>query len=109
MKKIYIAIILTLATACTSFAASKQVAIDKACKSLSGLAETVMQLRQQGADVSDVIDRVNTFNKSIRGITRTYVLEAYKAQRFLTPEYAQQSIREFKTKAYIECEETFDK
>ncbi len=109
MTKIYIAIILTLATACTSFASPKQVAIDKACKSLSGLAGTVMQLRQRGAEVSDVIDQVNTFDKSIRGIARAYILEAYKAQRFLTPEYAQQSIREFKTKAYIECEETFDK
>ena len=91
MKKI----VLIVATLCL-FSAS--AVADPNCVKLSGLAETIMELRQAGAPAEGIIQATDN-----SALTEMLVISAYSEPRYTTYEYKKSAISDFKNKWYISC------
>lgn len=68
------------------------------CKAVSTLAATVMEARQSGVSLSDVMDGVES-----GGLSEQMAMEAYDRPRFSTPEMQEETINEFGNNWYLRC------
>ena len=93
MKKLTIAII-----AAIGLTAAIEATADNPCEELHQLATTVMQARQNGAAMPEMM-RIASDNPLARAI----VQDAYNAPRFSTREYQQRETEDFANTVYAEC------
>lgn len=71
------------------------------CSSYSDMAESIMSARQNGMQISDLIETVKNMegNKEAERL----ILIAYKKPRFSILENQEKSIRKFKNESYVAC------
>jgi hypothetical protein len=83
----------------TLLATTPALAEDKpSCSDLAGLAQTIMEVRQNGVDMVKVME--------VAGDTELYrqlIIMAYEQPKFDTARYKQERISEFKNMVYREC------
>ena len=78
-------------------------------KELSQLAASIMQRRQNGVLMSDMMDKaLNVKNKSVRQLILRMIKQAYETPKFNLEKYKQNVIREFENKWYKEVIDTLD-
>jgi hypothetical protein len=76
------------------------------CKSASQLARTIMQLRQDGKDMSGIVDSIGKTGDADSQKTATdLVLEAYKEPRYQTEGMQKKSVDDFGNDIYLRCAE----
>ena len=76
------------------------------CNALSELAESVMQARQAGVDMSDMYQSASEGeSEKINNIHRQLVRMAFSIPAYNTPEFKDREIRDFKNKAFATCVE----
>jgi len=68
------------------------------CANVAQLAETVMQQRQRGASMRELMSRVPD-----NDVARRIIMAAYEEPRYNTREYQQNEIRDFENKYFLEC------
>lgn len=74
------------------------------CKSMSELAKIIMQKRQDGVSMSEIVEKVvNTTPQPLQEVLRLTVISAYDKPRFNTPEIQQKTILDFENEAYLTC------
>lgn len=99
MKKL-LAIALTF-TAATAFAEVDNN--HEHCKSLSGLAESVMAHRQDGTSVVTLMELADL------PVTRLLIEEAYKKPRYSSEQYQRRAVSDFRDEYYIICLKAMEK
>jgi len=91
-------ILLTLALVSTPLAAKEEQA---SCEQLASLAEVIMDNRQQGVPLVDMIKTTDN------GLIREIIKMAYKRPQY--PEgYRDEPITDFQNDIYLECLESMD-
>lgn len=76
------------------------------CKSASRLSRMIMQLRQDGKDLSGVMDTISkTGDSDSQKMATDLVMEAYKEPRYQTAEMQQKSVDDFANDIYLRCAE----
>ncbi|KKW81549.1 hypothetical protein AAV96_03300 [Acinetobacter sp. AG1] len=75
------------------------------CKSTSKTARVIMNSRQKGASMSDMMDRIMAVDTAveIKNIIKPFILMAYNKPRFSTPEYMLKAEVDFENEAYLTC------
>ena len=74
------------------------------CKSMSELSKIIMQKRQDGVPMSEMMEKVvNTSTQPLRDLIRLLVISAYEKPRFNTPEIQQKTILDFENESYLTC------
>lgn len=74
------------------------------CKSMSELASIIMQKRQEGVPMSEIVEKVvNTTPQPLQEVLRLTAISAYDKPRFNTPEIQQKTILDFENEAYLTC------
>lgn len=74
------------------------------CKSAAGAARAIMNSRQRGATITDMMDRVvGTAEPELKGIVQAFVVEAYEEPRYNVPENQLKAEIDFENDAYLTC------
>lgn len=74
------------------------------CKSMSELARIIMQKRQDGVPMSEIVEKVvNTTPQPLQEVLRLTVISAYDKPRYNTPEIQQKTILDFENESYLTC------
>lgn len=75
------------------------------CKLLGNLAETIMTKRQEGVDLTTMLNIAESQGTSeeVANVSRKLVIAAYDSPEYSTQEYKERAIRKFKTEVMIEC------
>ncbi len=74
------------------------------CKSAAGAARAIMNSRQRGATITDMMDRVvGTAEPELKGIVQAFVVEAYEEPRYNVPENQLKAEIDFENNAYLTC------
>lgn len=74
------------------------------CKSTSSTAKSIMNSRQRGASMVDMMDKVvGSADPAIKEIVKAFVIDAYNQPRFDTLEYQQKAELDFENNAYLTC------
>tara|TARA_R110002049_G_scaffold96042_1_gene235486 strand:+ start:115 stop:408 length:294 start_codon:yes stop_codon:yes gene_type:complete len=68
------------------------------CQGVSSLARVIMESRQTGVNIIDVINAVDD-----NELAKVIIIEAYKDPKFSTDDYKKTSINEFASRWYIIC------
>ncbi|WP_321528304.1 hypothetical protein [Sedimenticola selenatireducens] len=74
------------------------------CKKLGGMAEQIMQFRQDGAAIDALID-VAEGSKLMEGL----VFAAFDQTRYHTKKMQTRAVREFKNDVYLDCAKMYRK
>ena len=75
------------------------------CQGWGTLAEAVMDGRQAGVSMQDMIDAVIT--EDTDSLILDLVIEAYESPRYSVPENQRREIQDFKNKWYLGCVKVF--
>ena len=88
-----------MTVACMSVASMGVAQEDKlsTCTDLKGLAESIMEGRQEGVDVT----RMLSISES--DLIKAVVLHAYSRPQYSTLDYKRKSIKEFGLDVFLEC------
>lgn len=89
---------LILVSALLSFGASAKVSEFDFCKSLENLAGTIMEKRQNGALMSDMINAVKGDE-----LGTNLIIEAYSKHQYSTEKNKQAEIQKFKSRVFSAC------
>lgn len=75
------------------------------CKSASKTARAIMNSRQKGASMSDMMERIMATDApaEIKKTVKPFVLAAYERPRFSTPEFVLKAEIDFENEAYLTC------
>jgi uncharacterized membrane protein YqiK len=75
------------------------------CKSASKTARAIMNSRQKGASMSDMMERIMATDApaEIKKTIKPFVLAAYERPRFSTPEFVLKAEIDFENEAYLTC------
>lgn len=99
MKKLVFIAALTLA-ACTASPAVAQMTIqekqDKMCPVMAGLAAAIMEGRQLGISMIDMMNAPGSDNAQAKEISRSFVKMAYEKPRYSTKEYQKRAVEDFR-------------
>lgn len=98
-------IALTLALATLTSQASDEPTTQEICKSIADLAEVIMQARQNGRDMSVLMDLVGESFEDAE-VRRPYdrmVVLAYDSPRFSVEKNQQDAVSDFKNSVYLSC------
>lgn len=68
------------------------------CVSVGEFAGKVMQIRQNGVKMSEIVNRLGHDNPLL-----SIVIDAYDTPRFRTEDYKEAAITKFENKYYMEC------
>lgn len=71
---------------------------DSLCKSIANSAALVMKARQQGIDMSKVLEAAGSDSQG-----RALTIAAYKSPRFSTEHHQQRAIEDFRNDAFLGC------
>ena len=88
-------IILALTLLATPLAAETE---EHPCETLGGLAALIMEARQLGAPLSEMM-RIAADNELLKALTIT----AYQSPRFSTDSYRQEAIKDFRNEIEVMC------
>lgn len=75
---------------------------DDVCVEISGLAKTVMKLRQDGFDMAKIMSIVDK-DQEIKDVSRQIVISAYESNRYSTDSYKKAAIDDFSNEWYLAC------
>lgn len=95
MKKLVLALALSALLTLTAQAEEKPKHV---CESIGDLAEVIMQKRQGGADLTEILGLAGD-NAAIRGM----VLSAYEEANYNSQQYKNKAIRDFKERFVLAC------
>ncbi len=75
------------------------------CKSISSTAKTIMNRRQNGASMSEMMDGIMAADTAaeFKEIIKPFVISAYEKPRFNTPENMLKAEIDFENEAYLTC------
>lgn len=74
------------------------------CKSTAGAAKAIMNSRQRGVSMTEMMDKVvGTAEPAIKDVVKAFVIAAYEKPRFNTSEYQQKAEIDFENEAYLVC------
>jgi hypothetical protein len=90
-------------------ALSKTDFIENICGDMAGFAEVVMQDRQNGVPITDIIQSVNQdMADGVRkNLFKSTVFEAYSEPRWSTEENKRKAVTEFSNQRYLTCIKIF--
>ena len=94
MKKLLLAVALLTAT-------SAQALTHKECTSIGGLAKSVMDSRQSGVTISELLSL--EFPSETADLVKAMAIDAYKEPHYSTEAYKNTSIVDFENEWYILC------
>lgn len=102
MTRIYASIVaLVLASGGLVTTASAQSAeVKRACDAINMLAPLVMQQRQAGAPIADIMPYANMAEGPVRGLVQRMIREAYEVPRVSNP---QQAISDYQKRWVADC------
>ena len=96
MKNLIIAAALTLSL--TAFAEDPQTDV---CDQLNIMAEAIMEARQSGVEMRDMI-RI-TREENMPGYVTEIIIRAYEMPRFSVERNKQNAIKDFQNEIYLQC------
>ena len=100
MKRLMITLSLALPF---SVQADTSVALEF-CKPIHGLAETIMERRQEGVSMVKMLEIANPSDGgSIKELSISLVEEAYSSPRYHTPENQQRAVQDFGNEKFKMC------
>jgi hypothetical protein len=105
MKKI-ITSLAAVAALLSGFAALPASAQEDGCANMGYLAEVIMQQRQSGMTMSDMVARAEASgeeNPQILDLTRAIIIDAYSRPQYGSPEYQENAISEFRNAVELAC------
>ncbi|MFR9677503.1 hypothetical protein [Acinetobacter sp. SEK570] len=75
------------------------------CKSISSTARTIMNRRQNGASMSEMMDGIMATDTAaeFKELIKPFVISAYENPRFSTPENMLKAEIDFENEAYLKC------
>ena len=79
---------------------------DDYCRRFARLAGSVMDARQSGADISEMLDHASEYaetNPRIVELNRVLVLTAFETPRFRTEKNQKRAISEFRNAMHLNC------
>lgn len=78
---------------------------EDSCTILGDLAETIMKRRQEGVDLTTMINIAESEGTlpEIASVSKKLVIAAYDYPEYSSDEYKLRTIRKFKTKVMVEC------
>lgn len=85
--------------------ASAEPTTQETCKSIADLAGTIMKARQNGRDMSELMELVGKYFEDAeerKPYDRMVVL-AYDSPRYSTEEYKNKAVSDFKNSVYLGC------
>ena len=97
MKKLFLGLVLTFILINTSYASD-----DDFCTSILEVAETVMEARQSGVGILEVLEGANK-GGPIKSLLTEMVENAYSIPYYPTEKEQENVIREFGIKYYLFC------
>jgi hypothetical protein len=75
-----------------------------ACNSLAGLAETIMDGRQQGVSVAKMMEAIaNEEEQTAQKLVEELIIAAYDQPRFSTAKMQRRTMEEFRDAVYLQC------
>ena len=74
------------------------------CKGLGDIAEKLMELRQAGGALSDIMS-----NPELSSLTKRMAVDAYKTPRYSTDEFRKRAITDFRSEWEVACYEVRSK
>lgn len=72
------------------------------CTNIGNLSETIMDSRQRGGSMSDMI-RLASTNGRLRELTVIIIEQAFEVPRFNTPENRRRAVVDFRNEKEAEC------
>lgn len=75
----------------------------EACDVIVKLAKSIMERRQEGVSMADMMDITLKLDENTRKITKGIIIMAYDHPRYSTPEVIERTIRDFENDVYLEC------
>lgn len=106
MRRIILAAILA-AYGCAAHGTDANGDWSSRCKSVSGLAESVMKSRQAGISMSSLMDMAS--DPAIKDTVSAMIMDAYEQPRFSTDQMKQETIADFRDAWYLKCAKAFGK
>lgn len=101
MRKYIAAVIMALASSTAQADAAAESA--EYCKSISDLASSIMELRQDGVPMSRLLDGFAKVQNDYSALTKLIVIDAYERPRFDVEPYRQRAIVDFVDAHYLLC------
>lgn len=77
--------------------------INQACTSFSHIGAKIMEARQTGTSLKDVIDAIETQEASTQSVQKAMAIDAYAIPQFAQEAQRQKAISLFKTEVYEAC------
>ena len=88
----------------TAPALAAQDAVERYCREMASVAETIMDQRQQGRPAPEVIDTVTTGDPALDPALERLVLSVYEnAPRHQSERMRREAAEEFSTVVYTQC------
>lgn len=89
----------------TEFKKTSKDAPKTLCDSAAKAAESIMQARQNGADMSQMSNNILSIDTipEVKDLATAMINSAYETPRFSSAEYQQRAIRDFKNETYLSC------
>lgn len=104
MKKSILLLAATLAFSQVSFAQEEATPAPTYCDQIERAATGVMQARQQGTTLRDLITLIGSSgNTAVDEIYRGMIIAAYKVPRYSGKDYQQRAVTEFANEFYMMC------
>jgi hypothetical protein len=75
----------------------------QACGAIGKLAKSIMERRQEGVSMNDMMQAGQNVDESIRTITKRIVIAAYELPRYSTQEVIDRTVSDFENEIYLEC------
>jgi len=99
MKKLLLAVVVLGLTG--QAVASKE----EFCAGVSGLAEEIMGVRQNGVPISKLVEAISKLDQEpqLKEYTKKIIVTAYDEPRWSTEQHKQQAVTEFGNMTYITC------
>lgn len=82
----------------------KAVASDNAlCESMSNLAGAIMEGRQAGRDMAEMMKAGSSNDPAIVKLRESFIVAAFEEPRYSSEEYQQKATADFKNSVFLQC------
>lgn len=79
------------------------IAEENICEEYGSTAELIMQKRQSGVDISQMLKIANSLNKKSKDVFTNMIIDAYDRPEYSGSKYKNEEIKKFKERYYIAC------
>ncbi|MBC6408014.1 MAG: hypothetical protein GDA40_07785 [Rhodobacteraceae bacterium] len=73
------------------------------CEVTETLARNVMEIRQAGVSMSEVMKKMAEADAAVLSLARSIVIDAYENPRFSTPSVQKEAVEDFANNVALEC------